>query len=170
MANYNKVFLMGNLTRDPEKRVTPGGLTIVKLGLAVNRRFTTKEGEQREETTFVDIDAFGRQADVIAQYCTKGRPLFVEGRLKLDTWQDKQSGENRSKLGVVLENFQFLGGRGDGEGDGGSSGGGSGGYNQSSPPARRAGGDSAGASSGGSSQRSANRAPADEFPEDDVPF
>ncbi len=168
MANYNKVFLMGNLTRDPEKRVTPTGLTIVKLGLAVNRRFTTKEGEQREETTFVDIDAFGRQAEVIAQYCTKGRPLFVEGRLKLDTWQDKQSGENRSKLGVVLENFQFLGGRGDGEG-----GGDSGGYEQSSPPARRSGGDSGAASSGGSSSssaRPANRAPADEFPEDDVPF
>ncbi len=165
MANYNKVFLMGNLTRDPEKRVTPGGLTIVKLGLAVNRRYTTKEGEQREETTYVDIDAFGRQAEVIAQYCSKGRPLFVEGRLRLDTWQDKQSGENRSKLGVVLDNFQFIGGRGDGEG-----GGDSGGYDQSSPPARRSGGDGAGASSGGSSQRSANRPPADEFPEDDVPF
>ncbi|MCD8482758.1 MAG: single-stranded DNA-binding protein [Verrucomicrobia bacterium] len=110
MASYNKVFLMGNLTRDPEKRVTPDNLTIVKLGLAVNRRYTSRDGEQREETTFVDIDAFGRQADVIAQYCTKGSGLFVEGRLRLDTWQDKTTGENRSKLGVVLENFQFVGG------------------------------------------------------------
>lgn len=167
MANYNKVFLMGNLTRDPEKRVTPGGLTIVKLGLAVNRRYTTKEGEQREETTFVDIDAFGRQAEVIAQYCSKGRPLFVEGRLKLDTWQDKQTGENRSKLGVVLDNFQFLGGRGDDSG-GGSSGGG--GHGQSSPPARRSEGASGAASGGTSGTRSANKGPADDFPEDDVPF
>lgn len=112
MSSFNKVLLMGNLTRDPEIRTTPSGLTIAKLGLAVNRRFRTKEGEQREETTFVDIDAFGVQADLIQRYCGKGSPLFVEGRLRLDQWQDAKTGENRSKLGVVLENFQFIGGRG----------------------------------------------------------
>lgn len=159
-ASYNKVFLMGNLTRDPETRVTPTGLTIAKLGLAVNRRYRTKEGEQREETTFVDIDAFGAQAETIQRYCQKGSGIFVEGRLRLDTWQDKTSGENRSKLGVVLEGFQFIGGRGEG-GDGANPGGGSGGgYERSSPPARPS----------SSSSSSSSSAPADEFADDDVPF
>jgi single-strand DNA-binding protein len=132
MSSFNKVMLMGNLTRDPEVRTTPGGLTIAKLGLAVNRRFKTKDGEQREETTFVDIDAFGVQADIIQKYCSKGKALFVEGRLKLDQWQDAKTGENRSKLGVVLENFQFIGGRS----DGGEGGGDSGGSDHYSPPRR----------------------------------
>ncbi|MEM8549799.1 MAG: single-stranded DNA-binding protein [Verrucomicrobiota bacterium] len=132
MASFNKVILLGNLTRDPEMRVTPGGLSICKLGLAVNRNFTTKDGEKREEVTYVDIDAFGRQAEVIAKYLSKGRSIFVEGRLKLDEWEDKNSGQKRSKLGVVLENFQFVGGRGE-------DGGGSGGYERSSPPARTTG-------------------------------
>lgn len=113
MASFNKVLLMGNLTRDPEVRTTPSGLVIAKLGMAVNRRYRTKEGEQREEVTYVDIDAFGPQAEVIQKYCSKGSGLMVEGRLKLDQWQDKTSGENRSKLGVVLENFQFIGGKSD---------------------------------------------------------
>lgn len=112
MASFNKVFLMGNLTRDPELRTTPGGLTIGKFGLAVNRRYRTREGEQREEVTFVDIDAFGPQAETIHKYCSKGDGLFVEGRLKLDQWEDKVNKEKRSKLGVVLEGFQFTGGRG----------------------------------------------------------
>lgn len=103
---------MGNLTRDPETRVTPGGLTIAKLGLAVNRRYRTKEGEQKDEVTFVDIDAFGTQAETIAKYCTKGSALFVEGRLRLESWQDKDSGQTRSKLSIVLDQFQFIGGRG----------------------------------------------------------
>ena len=128
-ASYNKVFLMGNLTRDPETRVTPGGMTITKLGLAVNRRYRTKEGEQREEVTFVDIDAFGNQAETIQKYCTKGSGIFVEGRLRLDQWQDKNTGDNRSKLGVVLEGFQFVGGRNE---EGAS---GSGGYEQKQPAA-----------------------------------
>lgn len=110
MANFNKVFLMGNLTRDPELRYTPKGQAVVKLGLAVNRRYTTESGEQREEVTFVDIDAWGKQAETIAQYCKKGRPLFVEGRLKLDQWDDKNTGQKRSALRVVLEGFQFVGG------------------------------------------------------------
>ena len=108
MASFNKVILVGNLTRDPELRYTPKGTAIARIGLAVNRRWTTETGEQREEVTFVDIDAFGKQAETIGQYLKKGRPLLVEGRLRLDTWDDKQTGQKRSKLGVVLEGFQFL--------------------------------------------------------------
>lgn len=107
MASFNKVILVGNLTRDPELRYSPKGVAIAKLGLAVNRRWTSETGEVREETTFVDIDAFGKQAETIATYCKKGRPLLVEGRLKLDQWEDK-SGQKRTKLGVVLEGFSFL--------------------------------------------------------------
>lgn len=108
MANFNKVLLMGNLTRDPDVRTTPSGVKIAKLGLAVNRRYRTREDENREETTFVDIDAFGNQAEIIERYCQKGSPLFVEGRLRLDQWESN-TGEKRSKLTVVMENFQFLG-------------------------------------------------------------
>ena len=108
MASFNKVILVGNLTRDPELRYTPKGTAVAKLGLAVNRKWTSESGEQREEVTFVDIDAFGKQAETISQYLKKGRPILVEGRLRLDTWDDKQTGQKRSKLGVVLDNFQFL--------------------------------------------------------------
>ena len=117
MANFNQVILIGNLTRDPELRYSPKGLAIAKLGLAVNRTWKTETGESREEVTFIDVDAFGRQAETICQYLKKGRPVLVQGRLKLDTWDDKQTGQKRSKLGVVLENFQFLGSRPEGEGD-----------------------------------------------------
>ena len=128
MASFNKVILIGNLTRDPELRVTANGNSICKIGLAVNRTYMTKDGERREETTFVDVDAFGKQAEVISKYMRKGRPIMVEGRLRLDQWES--DGQKRSKLAVVLENFQFLGGRDDA--DSGSEGG----YEQSSPPAR----------------------------------
>lgn len=131
MASFNKVILLGNLTRDPETRVTATGNTICKLGMAVSRAYSTRDGERREETTFVDIDAFGKQAEVITKYMRKGRPLMVEGRLKLDQWETSD-GQKRSKLGVVLENFQFVGGRDDN--DSGST---SGGYEQSSPPKRQ---------------------------------
>lgn len=144
MASFNKVILMGNLTRDPETRVTASGLTICKLGLATSRVFSTKDGERREETTFVDIDAFGKQAEVITKYMRKGRPLMVEGRLKLDQWETND-GQKRSKLGVVLENFQFIGSRDDN--DSGSSGSG-GGYEQSSPPKRASQSNSANTNSG----------------------
>jgi single-strand DNA-binding protein len=130
MASFNKVILMGNLTRDPELRVTANGNSICKLGLAVSRVYSTKDGERREDTTFVDIDAFGKQAEVISKYMRKGRPLMVEGRLKLDQWETGD-GQKRSKLAVVLENFQFLGGRDDSESS--SSGAG---YERSSPPPR----------------------------------
>ncbi len=108
MASFNKVILVGNLTRDPELRYTPKGLAIAKLGLAVNRVWKSETGESKEEVTFVDIDAFGKQAETIGQYLKKGRPILVEGRLRLDQWDDKQTGQKRSRLGVVLEGFQFL--------------------------------------------------------------
>jgi single-strand DNA-binding protein len=110
MASYNRVILMGNLTRDPELRYTPKGMAIAKLGLAVNRTWRTETGETKEEVTFVDIDSFGKQAETIAQYLKKGSPFFMEGRLRLDQWDDKQTGQKRSKLGVVLESFKFVGG------------------------------------------------------------
>jgi len=113
MANLNKVFLMGNLTRDPEIRYTQSGPAVANFGLAINRTFKRQDGQQQEDTCFVDITAWGRQAEVIAEYCSKGRPLFVEGRLQFDQWDDKNTGARRSKLNVVLESFQFLGGRRD---------------------------------------------------------
>lgn len=101
---------MGNLTRDPELRYTPKGTAVAKLGLAVNRSWRNAEGQQQDETTFVDVDAFGKQAETLGQYMQKGRPILVEGRLKLDQWEDKNTGQNRSKLGVILEKFSFVGG------------------------------------------------------------
>src|SRR5882672_9574628 len=112
MANFNKVILAGNLTRDPELRYTPKGTAIAKFGLAINRTWKNEAGETKEEVTFVDVDAFGRQAEVIAQYMRKGRPFLVEGRLKLDQWDDKATNQKRSKLGVVLEGFSFLDSKG----------------------------------------------------------
>jgi len=118
MANLNKVMLIGNLTRDPDLKFTPGNQAVCEIGLAVNRKYRTKDGEDREETTFVDCEAWGKQAEVLKQYMTKGKPLFIEGRLKLDTWEDKDGGK-RSKMRVVIENFQFLGAAGGGGGGGG---------------------------------------------------
>ena len=109
MASFNKVILMGNLTRDPELRYTPKGTAIAKIGLAINRFWTSESGEKKEEVTFVDVDIFGRTAENVAQYMKKGRPLLVEGRLRLDQWDDKQTGQKRSRLGVVAESVQFLG-------------------------------------------------------------
>ena len=108
MSSFNKVILMGNLTRDPEMRYTPSGMAIAKIGLAVNRKWYNEARELQEEVTFIDVDAFGKRAETIGQYLKKGRPIFVEGRLRLDQWEDKQTGQKRSRLGVVLENFQFL--------------------------------------------------------------
>ena len=108
MASFNKVILAGNLTRDPELRHTPKGTAVAKLGLAVNRSWTTETGEKREEATFVDVDAFGKQAETIAKFLRKGRSILVEGRLRMETWDDKATGAKRSKLGVVMESFSFL--------------------------------------------------------------
>ena len=109
MASFNKVILMGNLTRDPELRYTQSGQALVKFGLAVNRKYRNKTSQEMvEETTFVDIEGWGNQAETFNQYMSKGRPAFIEGRLRFDKWEDK-SGQKRSKLCVVMENFQFLG-------------------------------------------------------------
>ena len=109
MANFNKVILAGNLTRDPELRYTPKGTAVARITLAVNRTYTSGEGgEKKEEVSFVDVDVWGRQAEVISQYMKKGRPLLVEGRLKQDTWEDKNTKQKQSKLKVVLESFSFL--------------------------------------------------------------
>lgn len=109
MASFNKVILMGNLTRDPELRYTPKGTAIAKMGLAVNRTWKSESGETKEEVTFVDVDVFGRTAENVGQYMRKGSPILIEGRLRLDTWEDKQTNQKRSKLGVVAETVQFLG-------------------------------------------------------------
>lgn len=153
MASFNKVILLGNLTRDPELRTTSSGLAICKIGLAVNRRYTDKDGNQKEEVTYVDIDSFGKQAEVMNQYLAKGRAVFIEGRLRLEQWENQQ-GEKRSKMSVVCENFQFVGSR---EGGGSSA---EGGYSETTPPqTRHTGGD-----------KSADPA-AESFDDDkDVPF
>lgn len=108
--NYNKVLLLGNITRDPELRHTPSNTAVAAFGLAVNRQWKDAGGQEQKEVTFVDCEAWGRTAEVINQYLRKGSPIFLDGRLKLDQWQDKE-GNNRSKLKVVVESFQFVGGR-----------------------------------------------------------
>src|SRR5882724_10842701 len=151
MANYNRIILVGNLTRDPQLRYLPSQMAIVEFGLAVNHRFRTKSGEDREEVMFIDCSCFGKGAEVINQYCQKGRPLLVEGRLKYDTWEDKQGGGKRSKHVVVVENFQLMGGRSDGGGGGGGGGG------------RESGGPSGGG--GGDSYEPSNEAPSRPAPQ-----
>ena len=151
MASFNKVMLLGNCTRDPEVKYTPKGSAVTDLGLAVNRFYTTDNGEKREETTFVDVTMWGRQAEIAGEYLKKGRPVFIEGRLQLDTWDDKQTGQKRSKLRVVCENFQLLGSR-----DGGPEGGSGGAQSRSSS---------------GAGRPAAKSAPASEdAAEDDIPF
>src|SRR5437868_10479323 len=118
MASINKVILLGNLTRDPEIRYTPKGSAVCDLGIAVNRQYTLENGERREEVTYVDVVLWARLAEIAAEYLKKGRPVFIEGRLQLDTWDDKQSGQKRSKLRVIGENMQMLGSRGAGGGTG----------------------------------------------------
>jgi single-strand DNA-binding protein len=120
MANFNKVILAGNLTRDPELRYTPKGTAVARITLAVNRNYTTDGGEKKEEVTFVDVDVWNKQAEIISQYMKKGRPLLVEGRLRQDTWEDKNTKQKMSKLKVVLESFSFLDSGNRGGGDGGA--------------------------------------------------
>ncbi len=131
MAAVNKVILIGNITRDPELRYTPKGTAVTEIGLAVNRKFRV-ENEMREEVTFVDITYWGAQAETISKFVQKGSPIYVEGRLQLDSWDDKNSGQKRSKLRVVGEGFQFLGGRSQ-DGSGPIGGGGSQAPGQSQP-------------------------------------
>ena len=146
MPNLNKVMLMGNLTRDPESKFLPSGTPVCELGMAINRFWTDQSGERKEQTCFVDLTAFGRQAETLGRYMKKGRPLYVEGRLDVQRWETPE-GQKRSKLKVIVENFQFLGGRDDaasggdpsmgasagGYGGGRQGGGGGGGYGGGAP-------------------------------------
>ncbi|MGC6457485.1 MAG: single-stranded DNA-binding protein [Akkermansiaceae bacterium] len=116
MANVNKVMLLGNITRELEVRYTPKGTAVCDLGMAINRIRTGDNGERIEEVTYVDVTLWGRQAELAGQYLAKGRPVFIEGRLQLDQWDDKQTGQKRSRLRVVAENMQFIGGGGQGGG------------------------------------------------------
>lgn len=116
-GNFNKVLLMGNLTRDVELKYTQSNMAVGNFGLAVNHRFKTASGEAREEVMFVDCEAWGKTAEILQKYVSKGRPIFIEGRLRLDTWQDKNDGSKRSKHKIVIENFQFIDSKqGDGPG------------------------------------------------------
>jgi single-strand DNA-binding protein len=153
MANLNKVMLIGNLTRDPDLKYTAGNQAVCELGIAVNRKYKTKDGEEREETTFVDCEAWGKQAEILKQYLSKGRPVFLEGRLKLDQWEDKDGGK-RSKMRVVIENFQFLG---SGQGGGSREDGGEGG--RSRAPARA-----------GAAASRGSAAPHEQLPDEEIPF
>lgn len=155
-GSLNRVFLMGNLTRDVEIRHTPQNTAVGSFGLAVNRKYRTQDGQTHEEVTFVDCDAWGRQAEVMAQYLKKGRPVLIEGRLKLDQWQDQQ-GNKRSKLKVVVEGFQFVD-----SGQGGQGGQGGGGYSS--------GGGGQGSGGGGGSYSGGNYDSDPVPPDDDIPF
>jgi single-strand DNA-binding protein len=192
MARLNKVFLMGNLTRDPELRYSSGaggggaiggagapgggqggGSAICKFGLAVNRQWRDQGGQMHEEVTFVDITVFGRQAETCNEFLKKGRAAFIEGRLNFSTWEDRESGQKRSKLDVVAENVQFLGGPRDGEGGGGG-GGGYRGSREAAPAAAGASGGGAAAPAprsgapGASGGRPAPQGEGVDF--DDIPF
>ncbi|MDB5334502.1 MAG: ssb [Planctomycetaceae bacterium] len=169
-ASYNKVILIGNLTRDPQIRYTPKGTAVAEIGLAVNRTwFDQATNQKKEETTFVDVTLWGRQAEIAGEYLSKGRSCMIEGRLNLDTWDDKESGQKRSKLKVVCEQMQLLGSR---EGGGAGGGGGGGGARTGAPARRPQGGggdDEFGGPSGGYSSQNDGPPPGD-FPDDDVPF
>ena len=150
MPNLNKVMLIGNVTRDPEVKYTPKGTAVAEVGLAISRTFTPEGGEKREETTFVDITFWGRQAEIVGEYAKKGKPIFVEGRLQLDSWEDKTSGQKRNKLRVVGEGLQLLGSR---------PGGGGGSDEESGPPAQKF-----------SKPAEKPAAPASAPDDDDIPF
>ena len=163
MPSLNKVFLAGNLTRDPELRYTPGGTAVAQFGMAVNRKFKNREGQLQDEATFVDIEVWGRQAETSSEYLSKGSPVLIEGRLKLDTWESKQSGERRSKLRVVGERVQFLGPRGPRGQDSDTGQGGAGGR----PPR----GGPQGESQAGRTEQEGGTSKPDSLPPDsDIPF
>jgi len=151
MPNLNKVMLIGNVTRDPEVKYTPKGTAVAEVGLAISRTFTPEGGEKREETTFVDITFWGRQAEIVGEYAKKGKPIFVEGRLQLDSWEDKTSGQKRNKLRIVGEGLQLLGSR--------PGGGGGGSDEESGPPAQKF-----------SKPAEKPAAPASAPDDDDIPF
>jgi len=154
MASLNKVMLIGNVTRDPEIKYTPKGSAVADLGLAINRTYTNQGGEKVEETTFIDVELWGRTAEIAGEYAKKGRPIFIEGRLRMDSWEDKQTGQKRNRLKVVAEALQLLGSRTGGGGFGGGEEG------ESAPPPSRP------------PQRSAppRQAPPPQVEDDDIPF
>lgn len=172
MASFNKVVLVGNLTRDPQLRYTPKGTAVAEIGMAISRVwFDQATNQKKEETTFVDVTLWGRQAEVAGEYLVKGRPVLIEGRLHLDTWDDKESGQKRSKLKVVCEQMQLLGSR---EGGAGGGGGGSGGGQRSSggaPASRgRQSDDEFGGPPSGYSGQDDSLPAGNDFPQDEVPF
>lgn len=160
MANVNKVILIGNVTRDPEVKFTSKGSAVTDIGLAINRNYTLDNGEKREETTFVDVELWGRLAEIAGEYAKKGRPVYIEGRLRMDTWEDKASGQKRSRMKVVGENLQLLGSRTGGGGP--SSGGDHEGYEPTPSAAPRR-------PSSPAPQRQVAPPPSD-MPDDDIPF
>jgi single-strand DNA-binding protein len=180
MASYNKVMLIGNLTRDPQLSYTPSQTAVVDFGLATNRKWTAQDGSQREDTCFVDCRSFGKQAETINKYLAKGRSVFVEGRLTFDSW-NAQDGTKRSKHRITVENFQFLGG---GSGQGGQGGGsyaggqaqgggqaqagaGAGGYDGGAPAGGQGGGQARG---GGAAPMAQENYAGPSVPDDDIPF
>lgn len=158
-GSVNKVFLMGNLTRDIEMRSLPSGMSVGNFGLAVNERYKDRDGNWQDRANFIDCEIFGNRADAMARYLSKGSPVFVEGKLRLDQWQDQQ-GNKRSKLKVVVDNFEFVGGRGDGGGGGGSYQGGG----------QQGSGSYQGGGSGGSQGGGGRDEPFQPVAEDDIPF
>lgn len=191
MASLNKVMIIGNLTRDPELRYTPKGQAVVDLALAMNRRYVV-DGEKREEVTYVDVTFWGKGAEIISQYMKKGNPMYIEGRLRLDQWDDKESGKKQSRLKITGEEFQFLGGKGESGGssqggggqhydeEGGSSRSSGGGYSQSRPPQQQqrppqnSGGYQQSGGSGGGNTSPQGQSRPDAFPpgldDDEIPF
>lgn len=176
MANLNKVMIIGNLTADPEVRTTPRGTSLTELRLAVNRVSSgMNEGERREETTYLDVTCWGRTGEIAAQYLAKGRPVFIEGRLQQDTWEDKQTGQRRSRIRIVAENLQLLGGR-----EGGERPAGGGSYQQRNSYGNNGGygggnsyGNGGGYNNGGYNQQSRPQQPQPPMPQeadDDIPF
>jgi single-strand DNA-binding protein len=177
MASLNKVMLIGNLTRDAELRYIPSGSAVLEFRLAVNRKYKKPDGTEVDETCFVDVSLWGKRGEAVSQYLTKGKPLFVEGRLQLDEWDDKESGQKRSKLKVVAENIEFLGSRSDAAGgagggrsyEGGAPAGGANGRPAAAPRANGNGGQPYGgrpaSAPGGQSTSSAMQ-----LSEDDIPF
>jgi len=142
MASFNKVILVGNLTRDPQVKYTTGGTAVTEIGLAVSRQWFDKQANQKkEETTFVDVTLWGRTAEIAGEYLAKGRPVLIEGRLQLDSWDDRETGQKRSKLRVVGENMTMLGSRGDSGGGGSAGGRGASAPRQDSGPADQGPGD-----------------------------
>jgi single-strand DNA-binding protein len=166
MASFNQVILLGNLTRDPQLKYLPSQTPVAEFGIACNRKFKTQSGEDKEEVTFVDCSAFGKTGELINQYFTKGKPIFIQGRLKYDSWEDKQGGGKRSRMTVIVENFQFIGGRDGGGGGGGAHEEGGGEYEQRPPQSSRP-----------QQSRPQNAPPPqqpfgeeEQFKEDDIPF